>query len=301
MSIAETLLPGFEHRQIAGAGADIAVRIAGSGPPVLCLHGYPQTMAMWHRVAPELAKSHTVVLADLRGYGESSAPQPWPDHANYAKRAMAADLAAVMTTLGFDRFAVVGHDRGARVGYRLALDHPKRVSTYVSLDVIPTLDIWETLNRDRMLRLYHWAFLAQPAPFPENWISHDPAAWVSGRMARGAGPMPTWLDPRALAHDTACFQIAATCADYRAGASIDIEHDRQDRDSGRKLTCPVTVIWGERGNLVDGPDPIEVWSRWSSQPVNGGAIASGHFMAQEAPDALLAAIQPILAAAPGGI
>lgn len=301
MSTASELFVGFERRTVPGEGADIAVCTAGSGPPLLCLHGYPQTHTMWHRVAPQLAEHFTVVLADLRGYGQSSTPPDTADHFAYSKRVMAADMASLMRTLGHECFAVVGHDRGARVGYRLALDHPDKISRYAALDVITTLDIWETINRKRMLRLYHWGFLAQRAPFAETWIGRDPAGWVTGRMTRGAAELPEWLDPRTLAHDQACFSdpahLAATCADYRAGATIDVEHDQSDRDAGRKIACPMAVFWGSRGNLVDGPDPIATWQPWCARDVTGCEIDAGHFIAQENPTGLMSALLPFLKSA----
>ncbi|MEM7778433.1 MAG: alpha/beta hydrolase [Pseudomonadota bacterium] len=296
----DDLFPGFSTATVAADGIEIFTRSGGSGPPVLCLHGYPQTHTMWHRIAPELARDFTVVVADLRGYGQSSAPADTADHDTYTKRAMAADMVAVMRAHGHARFAVVGHDRGARVAYRMALDHPKTVTRVVSVDVIPTLDVWETINQARMMRLYHWAFLAQPAPLPETWIGHNPAGWVAQRVSRGAPTLPEWFDPRVLAHDQACFsepaRLAASCADYRAGATRDVDHDRADRDSGHRIAAPLAVYWGTRGNLVDGPDPIATWTRWCEQPVTGSSIPAGHFVPQENPDALIAALRRFLSA-----
>ncbi len=238
--------------------------VGGSGPPLLLLHGHPQTHAIWHRVAPRLAEHFTVVACDLRGYGESSKPQGAPDHANYSKRAMAADMVAVMQSLGFATFRVLAHDRGARVAHRLALDHPQAVERMALLDIAPTLAMYEQTS-DAFARAYwHWFFLIQPAPLPERLIEADPAAYVRDVMGkRSAGLAP--FDPRALAEYQRCLALPGAahgiCEDYRAAATIDLEHDRVDRDGGNRLALPLMVLWGEQGVVGRCFDPLAEWQR----------------------------------------
>ena len=299
MTDAHDLFPGFASHRLAGDGVEIFARVGGSGPPLICLHGHPESHAMFHAVAPALARHFTVVAADLRGYGESGVPAFDAAHLAMSKRAMAADMVSAMRHLGFDRFAVLGHDRGARVAYRLALDHPERVTRLTVLDVIPTLDIWETLDVNRTMRLWHWPVLAQPAPLPERMLAATPD-WVDVRLKRrGDGDLPPWADPRAVEIFKRAFRDPtrqkAICECYRAGATCDIDHDRADREGGRKIRAPLQVLWGTRGSLGDGPDAIATWRKWCDDVV-GAEIDSGHFIPEEKPDEMLAHALPFLTA-----
>ncbi len=294
------LFPGFEERRVdVGDGIEIAATIGGSGPPLLLLHGHPQTRAIWHKVAPTLAQHYTLVAADIRGYGDSSKRAGLSDHANYAKRAMAQDQVTLMRTLGFDRFLVLAHDRGARVAHRLAMDHPQAVRRLVTLDIAPTLAMYEQTNEAFARAYWHWFFLIQPAPLPERLIEADPARYITDLMGkRSAGLAP--FDPRALAEYQRCIALPgaahATCEDYRAAATIDLDHDRADRDAGRKLTMPLLALWGEEGVVHRCFQPLAEWQR-VAQDVQGGPLPCGHYIAEEAPDALLARVMPFLAAA----
>ena len=295
----DELFPGFQHRLIdVGGGVEIAVTIGGSGPPLLLLHGHPQTRAIWHRVAPALAAHFTLVAADLRGYGDSSKPAGTSDHGNYSKRAMAADQVALMRLLGFDRFRVLAHDRGARVAHRLAADHPEAVSHIVLLDIAPTLAMYEQTSEGFARAYWHWFFLIQPAPLPERLIEADPAAYlrdVMGRRSAGLAP----FDPRALAEYTRCLALRGSahglCEDYRAAAGIDLMHDRSDRDAGRMLPMPLLALWGEEGVVHRCFKPLDEWRRVASD-AEGEALPCGHYIAEEAPDALLARALPFLSA-----
>jgi haloacetate dehalogenase len=292
------LFPHFRALQVEiDPTVTINAIVGGSGPPLLLLHGHPQTHAIWHRVAPRLAEHFTVVACDLRGYGDSSKPQGAPDHANYTKRAMAADMVAVMQSLGFATFRVLAHDRGARVAHRLALDHPQAVERMALLDIAPTLAMYEQTS-DAFARAYwHWFFLIQPAPLPERLIEADPAAYVRDVMGkRSAGLAP--FDPRALAEYQRCLALPGAahgiCEDYRAAATIDLEHDRFDRDAGNCLALPLMVLWGEQGVVGRCFDPLKEWQRVAAD-VQGGALPCGHYIAEEAPDMLLERVLPFLA------
>jgi haloacetate dehalogenase len=292
------LFPHFRAMQVeVDPTVTINAIVGGSGPPLLLLHGHPQTHAIWHRVAPRLAERFTVVACDLRGYGDSSKPQGAPDHANYSKRAMAADMVAVMQSLGFATFRVLAHDRGARVAHRLALDHPQAVERMALLDIAPTLAMYEQTS-DTFARAYwHWFFLIQPAPLPERLIEANAAAYVRDVMGkRSAGLAP--FDPRALAEYQRCLALPGAahgiCEDYRAAATIDLEHDRQDRDAGRRLALPLMVLWGEQGVVGRCFDPLAEWQRVAAD-VQGGALPCGHYIAEEAPDTLLERVLPFLA------
>ncbi len=295
----QDLYRGFEfHGVDVGGDVQIAAVFGGHGPALFLLHGHPQTRAIWHRVAPRLAEHFTVVVADLRGYGDSSKPQGAADHANYSKRAMAADQVALMKILGFDRFDVLAHDRGARVAHRLAMDHGEAVGRMILLDIAPTLAMYEQTS-DVFARAYwHWFFLIQPAPLPERLIDADPAAYVRDVMGRrSAGLAP--FDPRALGEYTRCIALPGTahgiCEDYRAAASIDLEHDRADRDAGRMLQMPIRVLWSEQGVVQRCFQPLHEWRR-VARDVDGVALPCGHYIAEEAPDALLASALPFLTA-----
>ena len=294
----EPLFAGFAHRHVdVGDGIQIAASIGGKGPPLLLLHGHPQTHAIWHRVAPALAAKHTLVLADLRGYGDSSKPAGAPDHSNYAKRTLAHDQIALMRTLGFERFDVLAHDRGARVAHRLALDHPAAVRRLVLLDIAPTLAMYEQTGEAFARAYWHWFFLIQPTPLPERLIDADPGAYVRDVMGRrSAGLAP--FDPRALAEYQRCLALPGAahglCEDYRASAGIDLEHDRADRAAGRVLPQPLLVLWGAQGVVERCFKPLDEW-RKAARDVRGEALACGHYIAEEAPDALLERVIPFLA------
>ncbi len=269
----------------------------GSGPPLLLLHGHPQTHAIWHKVAPRLAERFTIVACDLRGYGDSSKPQGAPDHANYSKRTMALDALAVMRSLGFERFHVLAHDRGARVAHRLALDHPGAIERMALLDIAPTLAMYEQTSEAFARAYWHWFFLIQPAPMPERLIEADPAAYVRDVMGkRSAGLAP--FDPRALREYQRCLALPGAahgiCEDYRAAAGIDLEHDRLDRKEGRKLGMPLLALWGEQGVVGRCFDPLKEW-KLVADDVQGGALPCGHYIAEEAPELLLGRVMPFLA------
>jgi haloacetate dehalogenase len=271
---------GFELTSIDTGEATIRVRRGGSGPPLLLLHGHPQTHVMWHRVAPRLAQEFTVVAADLRGYGESSKPPTTDDHEPYSKRAMARDQVEVMRQLGFERFAVAGHDRGGRCAYRLALDHPDRVSRLAVLDIVPTAEMWRRADMRFGLVNWHWFFLAQPAPLPERLLERSPDEYYfrSGRER---------FDAEALADYLRCVRrpetIHAMCEDYRAGATYDLDVDEADLQAGRKIDCPVLVLWAGRDELEEWWDVLEIWRGWAGD-VRGRPLDCGHFLAEEAPD-----------------
>jgi haloacetate dehalogenase len=272
---------GFTLERIETEEVVLRVRHGGSGPPLLLLHGHPQTHAMWHLVAPRLAEEFTVIAPDLRGYGESSKPATTSDHEPYSKRAMARDAVALMRQLGFERFSVAGHDRGARCAYRLALDHAERVERLAVLDVIPTGETWRRADRRFMLAWWHWAFLAQPEPLPETLIGTDPDAYYfRGDRSR--------FDQDALAEYLRCAcdpaTIHAMCEDYRAGATYDFDLDEADRAEGRRIACPVLVLWGRRNNLEElFGDPLAIWREWADD-VRGRPLECGHYLAEEAPE-----------------
>jgi haloacetate dehalogenase len=291
------LFPGFEQQSIdVGNGVEIAATVGGSGPPLLLLHGHPQTRALWYRVAGQLAERYTLVAADLRGYGDSSKPKGAAGHANYSKRVMAQDQVTLMNSLGFERFVVLAHDRGARVACRLAMDHPDRVGRLVLLDIAPTLAMYEQTTEDFARAYWHWFFLIQPTPLPERLIQADPAAYVRDVMGRrSAGLAP--FDPLALAEYQRCMALAGTahgvCEDYRAAASIDLAHDREDRDAGRLLPMPVLALWGEQGVVHRCFRPLAEWRRVASEVI-GEALPCGHYIPEEAPRALLERVLPFL-------
>jgi haloacetate dehalogenase len=292
------MFEGFAAQSLQGDGAAIHARIGGEGPPLLLIHGYPQTGAMWNRVAPLLAEHFTVVVPDLRGYGQSDAPESKGGSA-YSKRAMAADMRAIMQELGHARFGVAGHDRGGRVAYRLALDHPDCVSALAVLDILPTIEVWERMDAADALKTYHWLFLAQPNPMPERLIAGDPIFYLDHTLAswtRGTTLAP--FSSEALAEYRRSFSrpehIHAACEDYRAGAGVDRAHDAQDREEGRRIEAPTLVLWGEDGSPATAGDVLDVWRPWC-RTVEGAAIPSGHFLAEEAPDAVVAALRAFLA------
>jgi haloacetate dehalogenase len=286
-----TAFDDFEEARVEVGEVALRVRRGGSGPGILLLHGYPETHRMWQRIAPALAEDFTVVAPDLRGYGASSKPPTVEDHSTYSKRAMAADGVALMAQLGFDTFDVVGHDRGGRVGYRLAVDHPGAVRRLSVLDIVPTAEVWARADRRFALGYWHWPFLAQPHPLPETLIAKDPEWFfldaqfggvIRGFPSAAVDDYRRWIADPAVVH--------AMCEDYRAGAGFDRELDEADQRAGRRIGCPTQVLWGTEGALPGWYDPLEVWRGWADD-VTGSAVEGGHFFPEENPAATLAALQ----------
>ncbi|WP_142847057.1 alpha/beta fold hydrolase [Telmatospirillum sp. J64-1] len=284
------MFQGFVEERIEGEGAFLFVRRAGpqDAPPLVLLHGYPQTSAMWHRVAPELARSYQVICPDLRGYGRSDKPISNPSHEPYSKRAMARDIVAVMRRLGHERFLVGAHDRGARVAHRLGLDHPERVIAMTLLDIAPTREMYAGTTAKFAQAYWHWFFLIQNHPIPEQMIGADPEGYWKLKCFNQAGG-GTPFAPEALAEYLAAFSdpsaIHASCEDYRAAASIDIDHD--DADQGRKLAMPVLALWARRGVIESCFDALDLW-RQRAERVEGRALDATHYMAEEIPDEIVA-------------
>ena len=275
----------FRQSDIETDGAVIRSLIGGKGPPLLLLHGYPQTHVMWHKIALRLAEEFTVVATDLRGYGDSSKPNTTPDHAPYSFRAMASDQVQVMQQLGFEEFAVAGHDRGARTAHRMALDHQASITRLALLDIVPTLTLYETADQKVATSYYHWYFLIQDFDLPERLIGADPEFYL--RKKTGHWSAGDCFTEEAMAEYIRCFSnpetIHASCEDYRAAASIDLELDRADRDAGHNITCPTLVLWGEKGAMGQCYDVLDTWQA-KCEDVGGTALPGGHFLAEEAPD-----------------
>ncbi|CAB3784250.1 alpha/beta fold hydrolase [Paraburkholderia fynbosensis] len=290
---ADDFFPGFARLDIETDNVSFRGAIGGSGSPVLLLHGYPQTHVAWRLIAPSLAKSHTVIVPDLPGYGASRLHNDQP---RWTKRRVASALVALMDRLGHERFAVVGHDRGARAGYRLALDQPQRVSRYASLTVVPTLDAFARVDKVFALSAWHWFFLAQPADLPERMLANDPDAYIDAALAKMAGGLER-IDPLALDAYRTAFRSPdvrhAICEDYRAAASEDLEHDANDFAVGRKLTCPVLVLWSEREQNERNISPLDTWSRWAAN-VTGRGVPGGHLLPEDAPNEVLSALGSFL-------
>ena len=289
------MFEGFARKQIETTDATINLVTSGAGPPLLLLHGYPQTHVMWHKIAPSLARDFTVVVADLRGYGDSSKPEGGPDHAGYSKRAMAKDQVEVMRRLGFERFFVAGHDRGARVAHRMALDHADQVLRLSVLDIIPTHKVFATADKALATAYFHWFFLIQTEPFPETLIGAEPEYYLRSRLARwGASDC---FAPEAVAEYLRCFRepeaIHASCEDYRAAATIDLVHDEADLD--RKVSCPLLTLWGAKGTVERLYDVLACWRERASD-VRGRALVCGHFLPEEAPDETCAELHAFFSA-----
>jgi haloacetate dehalogenase len=288
---------GFTLETREANGQALRLRRAGNGPPLLLLHGNPQTHAMWHKVAPALARRFTVICPDLRGYGQSSKPPVSPGSAAFSKREMAADLAALMSGLGFERFGVVSHDRGARVAHRLALDHAARVERLCTMDIVPTIVHLERTEMAFALGYYHWFFLAQPHPLPERMILRDVEDWFrlhTSREPKGDG----FFHPDARADYLAALHrpgtVESICEDYRAAIGIDLEHDRASRAAGDRIQCPLLALWGAKGKIGKWYEPLAVWREYAEGPVSGRAVNSGHYLAEEAPEEVLAALEGFL-------
>jgi haloacetate dehalogenase len=283
------MFEGFKRSEIATSDTTITTLVGGSGPPLLLLRGFPQTHVEWHKVAPELAKEFTVVATDLRGYGDSGKPGDGENHSGYSKRATALDQVEVMEKLGFREFAVVGHDRGGRVGHRMALDHPSRVTRLAVIDIVPTYKMYQTTDKTFATQYFHWFFLIQNAPFPETLISSN----VELVLAKFGQKSP-FITPTAYAEYLRCFRNPATvhaaCEDYRAAASIDLEHD--EADGGRKVECPLLVLWGAKG-FMPHYDVISAWKERATD-VRGNALPGGHWLPEQLPGETLAELQPFL-------
>src|SRR5262245_22067260 len=289
-----SFFPGFRRQAVQTSGATINVLVGGNGPPLLLLHGYPQTHVEWRKMAPELAKTHTLVIPDLRGYGDSSKPAGGDKHVNYSKRALALDQVELMEKLGFKQFAMLSHDRGARVGHRLALSHPDRLTKLVMLDICPTHYMYKTADRQFASAYFHWFFLILPAPVPETLISSNVDTFLKVFM----GPvMPKSIEPEAYAEYRRCFSdpaaIHASCEDYRAAATIDLAHDEADTE--KKIACPVLALWGANGIVGRKYDVLGVWRERATQ-VSGTALPSGHWLTEEVPNETLVEVKKFLSA-----
>ena len=290
----------FEERRFAVNGAEIAARLGGDRdkPALMLLHGFPQTHAMWHRVAQLLRHDFFLVLPDLRGYGDSSHAPGLPDHSNYSKSALAQDLIAVMDTLGIAAFALCGHDRGGRVAHRLALDHPARVRRLCVIDIAPTLDMYARTDFDFARAYYHWFHLIQPAPLPELMIGGNPRAYLHAKLGGWGSGGLGHIEPRALAEYERCFcrdeAIHTACEDYRASAGIDLEHDRESRARGHKIACDTLMLWGEHGVVQRLFDPLALWQAQCAGAVTGWAMPAGHFIPEQLPDETAAALQAFM-------
>ncbi len=292
----DVALKDFDYRPITTTGATINVAIHGTGAPLLLIHGWPETHHMWHKVAPTLAEEFTVVCPDLRGYGDSSKPGGAPDHSNYSKRAMAADMIEVMAVLGYREFYLAGHDRGGRVAYRLALDRPGVVRRLALLDIVSTMAVYEQVTMALASAYFHWYFLIQPRPLPETLIGHDPALWLNA-VFRTLSPNPAAFSDATVSEYLRTFGtpegIHAACEDYRAGATIDLANDRADAIAGRKITCPTLILWGARGVVGKNFRPLETWHDLVAAPT-GEAIDCGHFIPEEKPEETLRALRVFL-------
>lgn len=283
----------FDVQRISTRGAVIHMRTGGNptGPALLLVHGFPQSHVMWQRVAQRLASHYHLVLPDLRGYGDSSKPPGAPDHANYSKRAMAQDLVEVMDTLGLPEFYLCGHDRGARVSHRLALDHPERVRKLCLIDIAPTLDMYEHTDMGFARDYYHWFFLIQPAPLPERLIGSSPAVtreWLHTTLGGWGSPNLHWMEPAALAayeqHFAQADSIHSACEDYRASAGIDLDHDRTSRAQGQRIACDMHLLWGKRGVVNRHFQPMALWQPLCAGQLSGEALDAGHFIPEELPE-----------------
>ena len=290
-------IEGFRQSRMATNGVTLSVHRGGAGPALILLHGYPQNHMTWHRIAPRLAQHFDVIIPDLRGYGERDAPPDDAGHTVYSKREMARDIVGLMDALGVARAHVMGHDRGARVAYRLALDHPQRIARLGIIEIVPTADFWRAWDRELALRAYHWTFLAQPAPLPETLINADGPGYIKRTLASWSltGDLsafaPAALDSY-LRQATDPSRVAAMCADYRAGAGIDRALDEADRAAGRKIAAPLHFVWAAGGFPARTGDPLAIWQAWADT-VSGGCIPGcGHFAMEEAPDAVLEHMLP---------
>lgn len=302
MSDLADLFPGFGAEWINTSAGRIFARTGGKGPPLLLLHGFSETHVMWHRVAPQLAEHFSLIIADLPGYGWSDMPRSDAAHTPYTKRAMAKVMIEAMEQLGHAHFALAGHDRGGRVAYRLALDHPGRLSRLAVLDILPTYNYWERMNRPYALKIWHWTFLAQPHPLPETLIAGNPDFFLRFKMAsQTKSKTLDEIDPRALEHYLAPFRdpsrVHAMCEDYRAGAHADYEIDKADRGAGNKITIPILALWGDAGIATAAATPLDTWKDWATN-VTGSPVDSGHFLTEENPDVTARLLKAFFSAGP---
>jgi haloacetate dehalogenase len=294
------MFDGFIEFDVTVSGATIHGRRGGSGPPLLLLHGIPKTHLMWHRVAPALAERFTVVVTDLRGYGDSSSPPSAPDHSPYAMRALATDQVELMARLGHPRFGVAGHDRGARCAYRMAIDHPEAVSALSVLDVVPTAEVFARADARFSLGYWIWSFLAAPYPVPERLIAGDPATIVDHMLdswSASPGTFPEAVRTRYVEAFRDPGTVHAICEQYRAAATLDVAHDEADRGR-RRLRCPVLALWSEAGPVNSWYEPIAVWREWADD-VRGAALPGGHFLPEESPGEIVAALTEFFGPADG--
>lgn len=294
------LLEGFKRQDIQTSGARIVTVTGGSGPPLLMLHGNPFNHLNWAKVAPALAKEFSVVLTDLRGYGDSEKPPSTEDHANYSFRAMAQDQVEVMAALGYDKFFAAGHDRGARVLHRMCLDHPGKVLRAAIMDIIPQYHLYNNITFDWAKFSWHWFFNIQPAPMPEKMMGADPDWFIEKKLAKTKQGL-SFFEPEALESYKRCFRnpetIRAICEDYRAAAGIDLEMDGKDFEAGRKVDCPSLILWGASGGVGrTKPSPGEVWKKYASNIVAAKTVPSGHYLSEEAPVETIAALREFFAA-----
>lgn len=288
---------GFATQRFDLPDAHIFARVGGNleGPALLLLHGFPQSHVLWHRVAQRLAADYLLVMPDLRGYGDSSKAPGVPDHANYSKRAMAADMVAVMDALGLPDFYLCGHDRGGRVAHRLAVDHPQRVKKLCVIDIAPTLDMYNATDMAFARAYYHWFHLIQPSPVPETMIGGNPQAYLRTKLGGWGGSGTSFIEPQALAEYERCFcnpeAVHSACEDYRASAGIDLEHDRASRVKGDRIACDTLVLWGERGVVHRLFKPLELWQAQCAGRVTGQAVPAGHFIPEELPQETATALR----------
>ena len=288
------MLEKFTTKQIKTSGAKINVKIAGNGPPVLFLHGYPQTHMIWHKVAPELSSHYTVILTDLRGYGDSSKPKSDVEHVVYSKREMALDQVEVMQNLGFKKFSVVGHDRGARVAHRMLIDHKHLIKKAVVMDIVPTLTMYEETDRDFAYNYYHWFFLTQPFDLPEKMIGSDPKYYLQKKI-KSWGRKKDFITQEAFKEYLRCFSnpetIHASCEDYRASNTIDLQHDKHDY--GTKTNIPLLVLWGNDAFVGSHYNVMDVWKKYANN-VKGESLPGGHYIPEEAPEETIKIIMNFL-------
>ena len=291
------LLPGFQTTTITTKGADIVVAHGGSGPPLLLIHGNPFTHVTWHKIAPRLAERFTLVLPDLRGYGDSSKPPGGGDHTDYSFRAMADDQVEVMKTLGFETFYAGGHDRGARVLHRMCLDHPEKVTKAVFIDALPQHHLLQNITLNWAKFSWHWLFMIQPEPLPEKFMGSDPEFFIRYKLSK-TKQGTEFFDPEALSEYIRCIKNPATihamCEDYRATVTIDLEMDKKDFDEGKRVNCPVLLVWGAKGGVGRNHDARKVWTDYATNIVNAQSVPSGHYVQEECPDETYALLNSFL-------